>query len=91
MGNKEYIGIIDGKIADVCSDLVNSNYDTEIVDYIEVSQYNQQGKCLPKDTWDSLNNVSLTDAPIRTAPKEKTPLELKIEELEARIQVLEDK
>ena len=94
----EYIGIIDGKIVDVCSNLTNSNYDPKEITYIEVSQYNQDGRCFTEDTWDDINNITLEDAPKRTAPREKTIQQLKIEELEAkltqqglRLKALEDK
>ena len=84
----EYIGIIDGKIVDVCSDLRNSNYDPKEITYIEVSQYNQNGRCFPQDTWDDVNNVTLKDSPKRTAPREKSVLELKLEDLQRQIDEL---
>jgi len=84
-----YIGIKDGKIWDICSELKykrdNSINDK---DYLDLPM----GDWLIDDTWDSINNISLNDAPIRTAPKSKTELELlqeTVQDLEARILTLE--
>lgn len=92
-----FIGIIDGKVVDVCSDLINSNYDPEVETYLDIED-EKYSNIFPGDTWDFDNNVSLKDAPQRTAQRVKSAQELKIEQLEAklasqelRLKALEDK
>lgn len=76
------LGIKEGKIYDICS-IFHDKRDDSIKDrdYLDFPR----GNWVIGDTWDSLNNISLRDAPIRSAPKPKTEFEL----LEARIKVLE--
>lgn len=100
-----FIGIKDGKIVDVCSNILNAIYSetrwgTERYISLNLAEEeakityieipeNEALKCIIGDTWDDINKTSLQDAPIRTAPTPKTTLELKIEELEVRILELE--
>ena len=84
-----YIGIKDGKVFDICSDLRNKRDNTiEDDDYLEIDNSHN---IVVEDTWDSQNNVSLQDAPSRTAPPKKTTLELRLEQMEAKILKLEIK
>lgn len=80
-----YIGIKNDKVFDIVSDLrYKRDPDDNDVKYIECVWDN----IFINDTWK--DGISLKDSPYRTpSPAEKTELELKIEELEARIIELE--
>jgi len=83
----EYIAIKDGKIYDICSNLKNKRDDT-----IRDEDYKLlllDGSWVIGDSWDSENDTSLTDSPLRNPPVVKSMLELKVEDLEARITELE--
>ena len=82
------LGIKDGKIWDVCSDLRNKRDDSiPDKDYLNLSR----GDWFIDDTWDFEKNESLRDSPKRFEEKPKTVLELKIEEIESRLNILEAK
>jgi len=89
------IGIKDGKIYDICSDISHKRDDTiKDEDYLDLPK----GDWRIDDTWNSKKNISLKDALRRVEPIEenlagllqKTEEQLKIEELEARILELEN-
>jgi len=95
-----FVGIKDGKIFDICSDLKNKR---TADDGIYLSQ-NELDSIVYKeleftdfyigDTWDSQINISLKDAPQRFIIPEKTDFELlqeKIDDLEARLVIQESK
>lgn len=79
-----FIGIKEGKIYDICSDL-RSKRDNSIPDkdYLDLPFDNW----IIGDTWDSINNISLKDSPQRFEPIPKTEIEL----LEEKITDLETK
>ena len=86
-----FIGIKEGKIYDICSDL-RSKRDNSIPDkdYLDLPFDNW----VIGDTWDSINNISLKDSPQRFEPIPKTEIELlqeKNAEFETRIAELEAK
>ena len=86
-----FIGIKEGKIYDICSDL-RSKRDNSIPDkdYLDLPFDNW----IIGDTWDSINNISLKDSPQRFEPIPKTEIELlqeKNAEFETRIAELEAK
>jgi len=82
------LGIKEGKIWDVCSDLRYKKDDSiPDKDYLDLLM----GDWKIGDTWDFKTNESLKDSLQRFEEKPKTVLELKIEELEARILELESK
>ena len=68
------LGIKDGKIWDICSTTKakRTDFDLAAKDYLDLPM----GDWRIGDTWDSINNISLKDAPSRTAPKPKTEMEL---------------
>lgn len=80
---KMHVGIKDGKIYDICSDLRHKR-DSSINDndYLDVKN---NDSCID-DTWNFEKNESLKDSPFRFIEPEPTELEL----LEKRIQKLED-
>lgn len=83
-----YIGILDGKVYDICSNLRHkrdNNIDDK--DYLEI----EKKDIYIDDTWE--NNTSLKDSHFRTDPMPdnmKSKLELKLEELELKIKKLEE-
>ena len=79
-----YIGIKNGKIFDICSDLRHKR-DNSIpdIDYLNLPMEDW----VIDDTWDSINNISLKDSPQRFEPIPKTEIEL----LEEKITDLETK
>lgn len=80
------IGIKDGKIYDICSDLRNKRDNSiEDKDYLDLPMNDYY----IGDTWDFENNISLKDSPQRFEEKPKSELELKLEQLENRILELE--
>lgn len=80
---KGFIGVKNGKIWDICSDLRNKRDDSiPNEDYIDVESTNDMSI---DDTWDNSGKTNIPDAPRRTAPRVKSAQELKIEELEAKI------
>ena len=82
------LGIKDGKIYDICSDLRNKRDDSiSDKDYLDLPI----GDWEIKDTWDFEKNESLKDSPIRYIEKPKSDLELRMEEVEERIKKLEGK
>jgi len=86
-----YIGIKEGKIFDICSNILNKRGDSDdSVQYFELKRKNW----VIGDTWDFENKVSLEDAPIRFADPPKTELELlreEVEDLKTRITSVESK
>ena len=86
-----FIGIKDGKIWDICSELIYKRDDDSLLDKdyikIDIGTFDY----VIGDTWDFDNNVSLMDSPRRSLPPEKTALELRIEELEAKNQEIIDR
>lgn len=84
------LGIKDGKIWDICSRLDCGHKRDDSIpdkDYLDLDMKDW----FVGDTWDFEKNISLKDSPIRDEVKPKTVLELKIEEIEARILTLENK
>ncbi|KKN90799.1 hypothetical protein LCGC14_0223820 [marine sediment metagenome] len=89
------LGIKDGKIHDICSKLINKRDNSiDDKDYLDLPM----GDWVSYDSWDSINNISLKDSPNRNIIPQKTPEQIKIEELEAknidleaRIMALENK
>ena len=83
------LGIKDGKIWDICSDLRNKRDNSILdIDYLDLPR----GDWVTGDTF--LNNISLKDSPIRLIEKPKSELELLREEMEVlknRIKDLEEK
>lgn len=93
-----YIGIKNGKVVDICSDLINANIgiftDSED-DYIEMKEEEfYQLRMEIGDSWDFENNINVPDSPKRSEPQPKSRLELleeKMIELESKIIELERK
>ena len=80
------LGIKNGKIYDICSDLRNKRDDSiSDKDYLDLPI----GDWEIEDIWDFEKNESLKDSPIRFIEKEKTELEIRIDDLETRITELE--
>jgi len=81
-----YIGIRNGKIYDVCSELVNKRDNSiEDKDYLDL----KMGGWVIGDSWDSEKNISLKDSPQRFEERPKSELELlkeKVEKLEKRFE-----
>ena len=83
-----YVGMKEGKIWDVCSRLKYKRDDSiPEKEYLDLPM----GDWVIGDTWDFEKRESLKDAPKRFEDPEKTVLELKIEELESRLNILEAK
>jgi len=85
-----YIGIKDGKIFDIVSDLRHKrDINDKTVKYIEM----EMGDIFIGDSWE--NNTNLKDSPQRLIsipePKDNLELEEIIKDLEARIKKLEGK
>ena len=82
------LGIKDGKIYDICSDIRHKKDDSiDSKDYLNLPI----GDWLIGDTWDSEKNDSLKNSLQRFEEPYKSPEQLKIEELETRILALENK
>jgi len=79
-----FVGIRDGKIHDITTSLKNKRDNDNKVKYLETDL---PDLCVD-DTWE--NGMSLKDSKRRNTIPVKTKLELKIEELEARIEKLEN-
>ncbi len=83
-----YLGILNEKIYDICSDLKHKR-DASIdnKDYLDLPR----GNWYIGDTWDSEKNLSLKDSPQRFIGPEKTELE-KLKERIVKIETkLEDR
>lgn len=82
------IGIKEGKIYDICSELMNKR-DNSIPgkDYIDKPYDGER----IEDTWNYESNISLKDSPQRSEEPPKSELELKIEVMGERIAKLEKK
>ncbi len=78
-----YVGIKDGKIYDICSDLRHKRTEDENVKYIETSLKD----LTVNDTWD--NDISLKDSPIRFETNIIIPKSKAMINLEARISKIE--
>ena len=90
---KTYIGLIDGKIYDICSDLINKRGNL-IKDENYIIQEVGGGDYFIGDTWDFDNNTSLKDSPQRTStipPLPKSDIEKRLDALEARMTIEENK
>ena len=85
---KLYIGIKDGKVWDITSELINKR-GPDIPDEEYILKENID--IYINDSWDFDNSINIPDSPRRFAEPEKTTEQLKIEELEARILALEVK
>lgn len=86
------LGILDGKIWDICSRLDGGHKRDDLIpdkDYLDLPMKDW----VIGDTWDFTENKSLKDSPLRLeiCIKPKTVLELKIEALESRLNILEAK
>lgn len=93
-----FIGILEGKVFDICSDLVNkrtrdngielSKEELEKIRYLET----KENDIVIGDSWDFVNNISLKDSPKRIPIiPEKSEIELKIESLEASITAINER
>lgn len=86
---KYFIGIKEGKVWDVCSDLINKRDDDPILDkdYIlfEVNSMDIHFG----DTWDFDNNINIPDSTLRFA-EEKEPEKITLDNHETRIKAIED-
>ena len=82
------LGIKDSKIYDICSSLESKRDDSiDDKDYLDLPMEDW----VVGDTWDFDNNISLKDSPLRFIEPQKSELELKIEELELRLEIIENK
>ncbi len=85
--------IVNGKIEDICTlKYKGSKRDSKIPDskYIQTNESDM----IIGDTWDSINKISLKDAPKRFEIPPKTELELlqeKYNDLETRLKIIEEK
>ena len=78
-----FVGIKNGKIHDICSDLRHKRDDSiSDKDYLSVEN---NDLCI-NDTWDLKTNINLKDSPQRFIEPESTELEL----LQEKIQSLEE-
>lgn len=85
---KNYIGVKNGKVWDVCSTLLNKR-DNSIKDEDYIESDISMGDVIAGDTWNDGNPIK--DSPLRSVVPEKTVQELKNNELQAKIDALENR